>query len=87
MVRPEWLTACLSVEQDRSQMSSPHEYREKAQEFLAMASAEANQNLQLAYAAMAQSYFRLAALADQNTKTDLVYETPPPPAEPQSPAT
>jgi hypothetical protein len=63
-------------------MSSPNEYRQRGLQFLAMANTEANQNLQLAYAAMAQSYFRLAALAEQNTKTDLVYETPAPKPNP-----
>lgn len=52
------------------------QYRVKAPEFTSLAGGESNSNLQLAYAAMAQAYFRLAVLADQNAKTNLVYETP-----------
>ena len=57
-------------------MTSAQQYREKAQEFLAMASEDSNPRLQVAYASMAQGYFRLADLAEKNTKNDLVYETP-----------
>jgi hypothetical protein len=32
--------------------------------------------LQSAYAAMAESYFRLALQAERNARTDIVYETP-----------
>jgi hypothetical protein len=57
-------------------MTSADQYRARALEFAALAGAESNLNLQVAYAQMAQGYFRLALLADQNSKTDVVYETP-----------
>ena len=57
-------------------MNSAEKYRAKALEFAALAGAEANINLQVAYAQMAQGYFRLAILAEQNAHNDLVYETP-----------
>ena len=57
-------------------MTSPDKYRAKAVEFFVMASAEANPRLQVEYAAMAESYFRLAVLAEKNQKTDIVYEPP-----------
>ena len=65
-------------------MTSAEHYREKAQEFLAMASGEPNPRLQVAYASMAQGYFRLADLAEKNTKNDLVYETPSSQEHPRS---
>ena len=57
-------------------MTSADLYRAKAVEFFTMASAETNRRLQLEYASMAESYFRLALLADKNQENDLVYETP-----------
>jgi hypothetical protein len=57
-------------------MNSAVQYRQKAAELLALASTEHNPNLQVGYAAMAQSYFRLAVLAESNSKNDIVYETP-----------
>ena len=41
-----------------------------------MANAETNLRLQVEYASMAESYFRLALQADKNQENDLVYETP-----------
>jgi hypothetical protein len=35
-------------------------------------------DLHLEYAKMAQAYLRLAALADRNSHTDIVYESPAP---------
>jgi hypothetical protein len=58
-------------------MTTADQYRVKALEFTAMASKEMSPHLQVAYAGIAQSYFRLAVLAEQNAKTDVVYETPP----------
>jgi hypothetical protein len=58
-------------------MNAAQQYRAKAIEFAALAGAEPNINLQVAYAQMAQGYFRLAILAEQNSHNDLVYETPP----------
>jgi hypothetical protein len=57
-------------------MNTAVQYRQKAAELLALASTEISPNIQVGYAAMAQSYLRLALLAEQNSKTDLVYETP-----------
>jgi hypothetical protein len=58
-------------------MNTAIQYRQKAQELLVLAGTEANPNLRIAFAAMSESYLRLAALAERNSKTDLVYETPP----------
>lgn len=48
-----------------------------------MARSETQPDLQAQYAAMAQSYLRLAVLADRNSQTDVVYEPPlPSPGDP-----
>jgi hypothetical protein len=57
-------------------MNTATKYRQKAAELLALASKEMNQNLQVGFAAMAESYLRLAVMAERNSKTDIVYETP-----------
>jgi len=57
-------------------MTCGDQYRVKAAEFLARAHWEANPRLQLEYTSMAQSYLDLAILADQNSRSDIVYETP-----------
>ena len=57
-------------------MTSADLYRVKAAEFLAKAREEADPRQQLEFAAMAQSYLRLATLADKNSQNDMVYETP-----------
>lgn len=57
-------------------MTSADAYRAKAIEFFTMARAETNPRLQVEYASMAESYFRLALQADKNQENDLVYETP-----------
>ena len=57
-------------------MTSADQYRVKAMEFLTMAGRETDPRLQADYAAMAQSYLRLVVLAEQNSKTNVVYETP-----------
>ena len=59
-------------------MTSADVYRVKAAEFLTRAQAEADPRQQIELAAMAQSYLRLATLADQNSHNDVVYETPRP---------
>ena len=51
-------------------------YRAKAVEFITMASAETNPRLQVEYASIAESYFRLALQADKNQENDVVYEMP-----------
>jgi hypothetical protein len=57
-------------------MMSADLYRQKGQEFLLKAAKESSHLLQVEYAQMAQSYFRLAEMAESNEKTDVVYETP-----------
>jgi hypothetical protein len=56
-------------------MNTAVHYRKKAEELVALAGQETNPNLQAAFAAIAQSYLRLAVLAEQNSKTGNV-ETP-----------
>ena len=57
-------------------MTSADQYRVKAADFLAKAHWEANPRLKLEYTTMAEHYLRLAIHAEQNSKTDVVYETP-----------
>ena len=57
-------------------MHSAIKYRQKAEELLALASSETNPERQVAFAAMAQGYLRLAVMAERNSRTDIVYETP-----------
>jgi hypothetical protein len=58
-------------------MRSAEEYRGKAIEFLEAAQlSRADRRARLID--MALSYLRLAELADKNSMTDIVYETPPP---------
>jgi hypothetical protein len=57
-------------------MTSADQYRVRAAQFVAMARVESDPHQQREYATMAQSYFRLAMLAEQNSKNDVVYETP-----------
>jgi hypothetical protein len=59
-------------------MTSADHYRIKAAEFAAMARSESAATLQFEYARMAANYLRLAELADRNSETDVVYESPPP---------
>ena len=42
-----------------------------------MSRGESNPELQSVFAQMAQRYLRLSVLADRNSQTDIVYETPP----------
>ena len=51
-------------------------YRAKAVEFIKMASAETNPRLQVEYASIAESYFRLALQAQKNQENDVVHEMP-----------
>jgi hypothetical protein len=62
-------------------MTIATEYRKKAAEFAALARRELNPVLHMEHAKMAQSYLHLATLADRNSQSDLVYETPTPPPE------
>jgi hypothetical protein len=60
-----------------SSMTAASEYRVKAEEFRAMAQQESNAECRGEYERLAQWYVRLADLAERNSLTDLVYETPP----------
>ena len=55
-------------------MNTAVSYRKKAEELVVLAGQETNPNLQAAFAAIAQSYLRLAVLAEQNSRN--VGETP-----------
>ena len=57
-------------------MTSADHYRVRAAQFVAMARVESDPHRQREYATMAQSYFRLAMLAEQNSQDDTVYEIP-----------
>jgi len=46
------------------------QYRKKAQELLSLATSQSDESVQVAYAAMAQSYFRLADMAERNSQTE-----------------
>lgn len=59
-----------------SPMTASSEYRAKAEEFRAMAQRESNVECRREYERLAQCYVRLANLAERNSLTDLVYETP-----------
>jgi hypothetical protein len=60
-------------------MATSADYRLKAAEFVAKAQQEPAATARLAYRLLAQSYLGLAELAERNSRTDLVYETPPAP--------
>jgi hypothetical protein len=55
---------------------TPTDYRAKAAELMARAQREGNRSLRLEYKILAQSYVGLAHLAERNSRTDIVYETP-----------
>jgi hypothetical protein len=56
-------------------MTSADLYRAKAVKFFTMARAETNPRLQVEYASIAESYFRLVLQAKKNQENDVVYET------------
>jgi hypothetical protein len=62
-------------------MSRSDEYRHNAANCLAVAGQTEDPTARAMLIAMARSWHRLADQADRNSKTDLVYETPPAPAE------
>jgi hypothetical protein len=66
----------MGQEKQHGAVMSADVYRAKAVEFFTMARAETNPRLQVEYASIAESYFRLALLADKNQENDVVYETP-----------
>src|SRR5262245_36753071 len=53
------------------------EYRDKAEQFHTMAQREGDSASREEYERLAQCYVRLADLAERNSLTDIVYETPP----------
>ena len=57
-------------------MTSAVEYRARAEEFRAMAQRETNVSCREEYERLARCYVRLANLAERNSLTDVVYETP-----------
>jgi hypothetical protein len=57
-------------------MTAVGEYRAKAEEFRAMALQESNIECREEYQRLARCYVRLADLAERNSLTDVVYETP-----------
>jgi hypothetical protein len=59
-------------------MPSASSYREKAEQHLLLAEAAADTAAQAEELRLALSYLRLAELAQKNSTTDIVYETPVP---------
>jgi hypothetical protein len=57
-------------------MSSGDQLRLKAAQLLIRAARETDPGARADYELMAQSYLRLADLAEQNNKPDIVYQTP-----------
>ena len=57
-------------------MTSGDQLRLKAAQLLIRAARETDPGARADYELMAQSYLRLADLAEQNSKPDIVYETP-----------
>jgi hypothetical protein len=59
-------------------MPAADEYRAKATEFANRARREPDLSLRQQYEMLAKSYLRLAEQAEQNSRADLVYESPDP---------
>jgi hypothetical protein len=64
-------------------MTSADDYRAKATAFMARSRLEPDAFRRSDFERLAFSYLRLAEEADRNSKTDIVYETPP--LEPDQP--
>ena len=66
-------------------MGTAAEYLDRAAEFRAKADAEANPKIRAQYETLSLFYGRLAEQAEQNSRTDIVYEPPLelPPPQPQ----
>ncbi|MFZ1951672.1 MAG: hypothetical protein WBX05_06930 [Pseudolabrys sp.] len=62
------------------------EYRVKAAELSARAACENDSALKAELENLARSYLRLALQAEQNSRLDQTYETPPPKKEDDDPA-
>jgi hypothetical protein len=58
-------------------MTPADRYRVKAGELAALARAEKDPFGKAEYVRLSQAYLRLAEQAERNSKTDVVYETPP----------
>jgi hypothetical protein len=58
-------------------MTVVHEYRAKAEYFLAKAECELDPLLRAQYQQLGQGYLRLTEQAERNQHSDIVYETPP----------
>ena len=58
-------------------MNSAELYRANAAECLVMASSVTDASNRASLLNMASAWLRLAELAEKNSRTDLVYETPP----------
>jgi hypothetical protein len=65
-------------------MPDAKSYREKAAEHLLLAEAATQLAARAEELRLALSYLRLADLAEKNSATDVVYETPPRAEDPQS---
>ena len=63
-------------------MSNPDRYRQHALDCLRLANEMNDPFGKAVLLDMAQSWVRLADQAQKNLRTDLVYETPPPPIDP-----
>jgi hypothetical protein len=61
-------------------MAAGDHYRVRAAELSALAKGETNSAVRKEYESLALAYLRLAAQAERNSTTDIVYETPPKPA-------
>jgi hypothetical protein len=66
----------VGQEKQHGAVMSADVYRAKAVQFFTMARAETNPRLQVEYASIAESYFRLALQAEKNQKNDIAYEMP-----------
>jgi hypothetical protein len=62
-------------------MTPAEQYRVKASEMAALARAETHPFQKAEYERLSLSYLRLADQAERNSHTDVVYETPPAPAQ------
>ena len=64
-------------------MARGDQYRAKAAQLLTRAKSEASDHIRRNLLGLSQAYLRLADQADQNSRLDLSYETPPPQRPPE----
>jgi hypothetical protein len=62
-------------------MSFADAYRKKAAELRAIAAFDTSPSRRITFERLARAFLLLAAQADRNSATDLVYETHPPPGD------